>query len=481
MLNEHIPKTASDDEQKRKQELDGRGQSCSLIPTTPTTPVTESKHACPQRRTTPSPDDPVPFQSLRISYLLSTVAGLRVALFLSCFTRASASDFVLTYRIRVAEMNSSASDVLIHFPSCSSLPIASSPSNRCVSLFELFTRFLSSSFDSYRRHGQHRTFYGQVLQHLKTQDCIDKEAATNVSEAELVSGDDSKEQTILVLRTLHLLRDNIFQYVAPCLITWESIFRYALRLDVTDYSNPVVTVILRFGDICPLIKKAYEQDTTPIDDSPPFHLAPHSEDIKSEDGHFDHSKIEQSVKTAMGNADVGAYTSLSSHAPAIQGGIFYTPNVGHLIKPENVIIKEKNLVKVVICGGHPVKQPHPLSHILENFGTGTELYVPISSTLPNKHELPCENMQMPPHHDTLLLYSSVHCRRLSEGFKRCGARIRTMCIRPSSGDLEMPRRPLLPKKTPPIWPLHNLSCNRRLSAIWRFFDVEIETGYVILL
>ncbi|KAK2961636.1 hypothetical protein BLNAU_3434 [Blattamonas nauphoetae] len=46
-------------------------------------------------------------------------------------------------------MKPSASDVLIHFPSCSSLPIASSPSNR--------------------RHGQHRTFGGQVRQHLKQQ------------------------------------------------------------------------------------------------------------------------------------------------------------------------------------------------------------------------------------------------------------------------------------------------------------------------
>ncbi|KAK2954156.1 putative Ral GTPase-activating protein subunit alpha-2 [Blattamonas nauphoetae] len=243
---------------------------------------------------------------------------------------------------------------------------------------------------------------------------IDKEAVTHLSEAELVSADDSKEQTILVLRVLHLLRDNNFQYVAPCLITWESVFRYALRLDVTDITNPVVKLNLRFGDICPLFKKAYEQDTTPIDDSPPPPLAPRFEDMESEDGHFDTSKIEQSVKTAMGNADVGAYTSLSSYSPTILGGIFYTPNIGHLIKPEKMIIKEKNLVKVVICGGHPVKQPHPMTHILVNFGTGTELYVPISSTLPNKHEVPCIFMQMPPHHDTLLLTSSVHCRRLSE-------------------------------------------------------------------
>ncbi|KAK2954924.1 hypothetical protein BLNAU_10063 [Blattamonas nauphoetae] len=238
---------------------------------------------------------------------------------------------------------------------------------------------------------------------------------------------------------------------------------------------------LRFGDIWTLVKKAYNQDPTPIDDSPPSHLAPHFEDMESEDSHFDNSKIEQSVKTAMGNANVGAYTSLSSYSPAIQSGIFYTPNIGHLIKPEKMIIKEKNLVKVAICGGHPVKQPHPITHILVNIGTGTELYVPISSTLPNKNEIPCDFMQMPPHHDTLLLTSSVHCRRLSEGFKRCGARIRKMCIRSSSDDLEMPRRPLLSKKTPPIWPLHTLSCNRRLSAIWSFFEVEDETRSVILL
>ncbi|KAK2944908.1 hypothetical protein BLNAU_20151 [Blattamonas nauphoetae] len=293
-----------------------------------------------------------------------------------------------------------------------------------------------------------RVHTDRVLKHFDS-DCIDKEAVTHLSEAELVSGDDSKEQTILVLRVLHLLRDNNFQFVTPCLITWESIFRYALRLDVTDFSNHLVKLNLRFGDICPLIKKAYEQDTSPIDDSPPPPLAPLFEDMESEDGHFDNSKIEQSVKTAMGNADVGAYTSLSSHSPAIQSGIFFTPNAGHLIKPENVIIKEKNLVKVVICGGHPVKQPHPMSHILENFGTGTEF--------------------------------SVHYRRLSEGFKRCGARIKKICIQSSSGDLEMPRRHLLSKKTPPIWPLHTLSCNRRLSAIWSFFEVEDETGSVILL
>ncbi|KAK2941515.1 hypothetical protein BLNAU_23588 [Blattamonas nauphoetae] len=162
-------------------------------------------------------------------------------------------------------------------------------------------------------------------------------------------------QIILTLNPLTLSfteADNTFQFVAPCLIdppqnrrfcggtmiTWESIFRYALRLDVTDFSNPVVKLNLRFGDICPLIKKAYEQDTSPIDDSPPPPLAPLFEDMESEDGHFDNSKIEQSVKTAMGNADVGAYTSLSSHSPAIQSGIFYTPNAGHLIKPENVIV-----------------------------------------------------------------------------------------------------------------------------------------------
>ncbi|KAK2950523.1 hypothetical protein BLNAU_14516 [Blattamonas nauphoetae] len=141
-----------------------------------------------------------------------------------------------------------------------------------------------------------------------------------------------------VARVLHLLRDNNFQYVAPCLITWESVFRYALRLDVTDITNPVVKLNLRFGDICPLFKKAYEQDTTPIDDSPPPPLARRFEDMESEDGHFDTSKIEQSVKTAMGNADVGAYTSLSSYSPAILGGIFYTPNIGHLIKPEKMIV-----------------------------------------------------------------------------------------------------------------------------------------------
>ncbi|KAK2947054.1 hypothetical protein BLNAU_18056 [Blattamonas nauphoetae] len=517
-----------------------------------------------------------------------------------------------------------------------------------------------------------------------------------------------------VAKILHQLRDDNFQYVAPCLTTWQYVFPYALRLDATDISNPVikleardsysatstfekeykiektlkgsiirklsiytrgnpkssnpidvlakwadenlwlskfssnrfnnaiqggfalrranewpmpdsvkVTVTLTGGsntsvtipffalytgskevtnlnDICPLIKKSNEQDATPLDDSPPPPLTPLFEDMESVDGHFDNSQIEQSVQNAMGNADVGAYTSLSSHAPSIQGGIFYTPNIGHLkigsfaptyqssfgaviarsfdvfrarkvekliidvrqctsgdanlayqllltlwpssfptmplvdspssafttnintyynktnsyiiepdtlermvpsenvtktfhniynnpytvpftkqyrhrlentnvyyqfyhsfghrptdysplFKPENVIvltdglclgtcgifinqIKEKNLAKVVYCGGYPVKQPHLMSisssiggarrlntadvaYIYKNLGmdypyssflrTGTELYVPLSpiySTLPNKNEVPWEYMQVPP--DTTMPFYS---------------------------------------------------------------------------
>ncbi|KAK2949767.1 hypothetical protein BLNAU_15341 [Blattamonas nauphoetae] len=304
-----------------------------------------------------------------------------------------------------------------------------------------------------------------------------------------------------VARFLHLLRDNNFQYVAPCLITWESVFRYALRLDVTDITNPVDKLNLRFGDICPLFKTAYEQDTTPIDDSPPPPLAPRFEDMESEDGHFDTSKIEQSVKTAMGNADVGAYTSLSSHAPSIQGGIFYTPNIGHLIKPEKMIVLTEGQCfgKIdILHQSDQGEEPGEGCDLWRTSREATALDDAYSCEFRDRNRIVCSNlfhtskqtrgsMQLhanattPRYHDTLLLTSSVHCRRLSEGFKRYRTRIRKMCIRPSSDDLEMPRRPLLSKKTPPIWPLHTLSCNRRLSTIWSFFEVEDETRSVILL
>ncbi|KAK2948479.1 hypothetical protein BLNAU_16548 [Blattamonas nauphoetae] len=109
------------------------------------------------------------------------------------------------------------------------------------------------------------------LFHHNSQDWIDKEAVTHLSGAGLVSGEESKEQAILTR------------------------------------SKEVTNV----NDINLLIKKA---------------------NTESEDGHFDNSEFEQSAKKAMGNPDVGAYTSHSSHIPAIQGGILYFPNIGHLNK-----------------------------------------------------------------------------------------------------------------------------------------------------
>ncbi|KAK2953882.1 hypothetical protein BLNAU_11142 [Blattamonas nauphoetae] len=132
-----------------------------------------------------------------------------------------------------------------------------------------------------------------------------------------------------------------------------------------------------------------------------------------------------------------------------------------LFKPEKVIIKEKNLAKVVYCGGHPVKRPHPMSQILVDFGTGTELYVPISSTLPNKNKIPCEYLQMPP--DTTMPFY-IPDMFTADDFQKVSSAAELefikMCIRPSSGDLEIPRRPLLSKTTPPIWPILTLSCKR---------------------